>query len=262
MSFYETLAAWAAGMERRRVEAKARKKTGPTKKLTYANFANTMSSFEGSMSTLFELSGNITLQRLGEMVAHYVDDMGTAISDVFDQKLETMQRWIENGFKLYENSMQGFFTAYNTAAEQRYEAIRASTRGLYLHMEASEKNQSERYLAIHEHMRQISVDNNNMNAVNFKTMIALFENLTEQIQKLQKRQVVRPPGPTLPWLMEKAEDLIWLGTALKALQENTAPASVARLEVVKSIRSLSDQCFSINDVAEALEDRVSLWNAA
>lgn len=92
------------------------------------------------------------------------------------------------------------------------------------------------------------------------TQIGLYSNLTEQNQglalKLQQihhvllQQQRTNNAPSLEWLADNAEELIRLGQALYIVRENSAPPDQARLNLIKTIRALTE--FSITDIDEQI----------
>lgn len=259
MSLWTKLGKWADNMEKQRTASIAQKNAASSSKLTKAYFANTLSALDGSITTLFKLSGEITVQRLGEMVARYVDDLGGVIVEKLSEQEARLQHWLDHTFKLYDNSLHQLFTAFNTAAEQRHAEQESWAFGLSEKLKASDANNSARYLAMQERISQLSADNMNQHNVAFGTMVGLFENLTEQIQRANTR---KSNAPTLEWVMENADELIRLGTSLRNLQENNVPPATATGEVVRSIRQLLGYDITLEVIGSALGDKTVEWSMA
>ena len=264
MSFWKKLASWASKMEEESTRRKVPSKHRP---LSHAEFHNTLDAFGGELGKMIEMSGHLVVQH----VSTCVSDLTRVAKDIVDDGACKLQGWMEATFKLYEASIGSYFATFNEASEIRHREAedRAAKRqnhvmngliGVAKQMGSTELNQGERYLELMERIRVLEMDNDEKHRVMFNTMIALFENLTEQIQKKQRVVVEYREEPTLEWLVDRADEIIDFADALKAIRDNTIPPDAATMKAVRCVRGMMQ--VSIHDIQELLKARTQQWQLA
>lgn len=265
MSLYTEITAWAIRREKIREEKEQRNKLkleanghNPKRHVTFAQFANTMGAMDGSICSVIKLAGDISVARFSEITAQTLADFSGIIESAVTECGENVMRYVNQRVNMLTSVVRDCFKEFT----ERQEETNGAIFGLYEYNKAMEANNSSRYLELQEENIRLRFDALQQHNIMFNTTIALFENLTEQIQSLKKRQVERPAEPTLPWLMDKSEELIRYGTALKNLQENNIPLNTARIEVVKSLRALLDHNVSISDIGDLIDGKVNALLAA
>ena len=267
MSFWKNVAAWATKMEQQTAERKARK-SGLNNQLTYAGFHNTITALSGEIAKHFETAGGLLVQHISTCT----NDLAIATKSLFTKEMDEFRNWMDHGFKSLDNtiyeSVRCVVQTANDASEERHkEADERSLRhhnivinnilGLFQHQKTADDNNSQRYVALVERLNDMEIRNFERHDITFKTVIALFENLTEQVQSKKRPIIVTNAGPTLAWMMDNAEELIRFGTAMNNLRENNAPPNITVLEAVKSIRAMAD--FGMLDIKNAIDEKARQW---
>ena len=251
MSFWKKLSRWAAKMEEQAARDKADRRI--SKPLNFIGLSNALHAFSGEVSKMFDVAGNLIVQH----VSKCTNDLATVMRTYF----EGQQKWTEDSFKLYENSLVSYLHTFNEAAEIRHKEMLQSIEGLYHQQRAMELNAHDRFLHMAESMRQMSVDNQDNHNINHGTSICLFQNLTEQIQSKQRVVVKHKPQVSLEWMLEHADEVIRFADELKRIRDNTAPAEYAIVEAVRTARSMFDGVGML-DVKEALDAKAREWDVA
>lgn len=210
-----------------RVKAAERRRENKGKPLTYAMFHTALSSLYADVVRISGTDKLHIVQRVVDIVGSNVNDLSKVLSDMH----QSSKDFFESGRMLTDNLI------FNVG------------KAIALQLEAIEYNILDRLRCMDSRAEH------NAN-VQFGTTIALFENLTEQIQSLRKSS----DKPSLPWLANNADELIILGAALFNLRENNVPPEQARSNLVKSLRALTD--YSIEDIDEAFTPVAREWGVA
>jgi hypothetical protein len=195
--------------------------------LTYAMLHTALSSLYADVLRMSGTDKVHIVQRVVDIVGSNVNDLSRVLSDMH----QSTKEFFERGRMMSDNLLTNVGKA------------------LSLQLEAIEYNILER-LRYNDARAECSAN------VQFSTTIALFENLTEQIQALRKDNT----RPSLDWLANNADELIVLGAALFNLRENNVPPDQARVNLVKSLRALTD--YSIEAIDEAFTPVAREWGVA
>lgn len=262
MSIYTLIANMAAKAEEKRV-AKAAKKRTPNadKPVTQALFYNVFHSLDGAIAKLFETSGAIIVKKVDDSSETLFENMRSlyvsqqAVSDErLDDAFDKLGKEFSEVMKVYHSygtdNLARVHDDLQTGAAQHCNM-------LLHHIKNLEVDSSSRFLETIQHMRDGRIEAMAMAEALVNVMETGFENLNRRVGAIEdavhtKRR--KRDEPTLEWFMDNVEGLMRFAKGFEALLNNDAPAQIATLETIRSIRAFGDYPMSI--VKQAVETKL------
>lgn len=291
MKFYRRLQSWVnkkTEEEMQKEIAADRSNPDAGRPLTVACFYNHMDAFEGSVVDRFKISGALVLKNIRDAIS----DATVVIKDILDDRLEDLRAVLSNDLRLslnrYWEFVEAWFKATNAAAEKRHQeaddragrrqnavikhilelqrqqkedrqVFIAMLKAVCQQITSVDRNSSGRHEAMLNRLQQMDVTNNHDHNQNFAAMRGFFESLTYQVQSKQRVVTEFKPEPTIGWLLERPNELILLGDALRGMRDNDAPFSHALFEAKRACRSLMPCENSLLQLEELLQDVALKW---
>lgn len=259
MSFWEWLSEFAARQAKRSADRKV-------KYVPLAGFHNRMDAFSGELSTMMNLAGSIINQHISTCMS----DFGGIVSQNFVEAYDKLQVWLDQTFKLYENSVQHIIGTFNSACEVRHQEAQSleqrnhnklfeSIMGLWKHIQSHEFGENHRYNTMCDRMDTLERKRERDLDVMLATMAAMQDNVMTAVMQKQRVVTEYKVQPTVEWILDHSDELIRLCSALKGMQNNDYPVQHAITDAIKCFRAMMPCEMSIFAIKDALEERATQW---
>lgn len=280
MSFWTSMAAFAANREAARVErykrAEAKRSTRLDRPVTYAGLRNVTDTMPVEIT-----------ERISNRLAAMLSDHIKVLVDHSNEKSEQQIEWVNSGFKLFDNmildSLKGTADALMGFIDLRFDKVHkehsafveiSSRRNTNIvNMLVGSLNQAREYK---EQILQSIMEADKRAEYRHEVMMNSLGGLVHQMFKMHTETLdgmtatakavtaaapERGDAPTVEWLLDNRDELVRFAKALSNLEYNDAPAEHAGVAAVASLKNMLPNV-TLAEARDAIADRAIKWGVA
>lgn len=207
----------------------------------------------------WEHNGANLVQRIVDQMNSRFSDTNVVTRDMLDDRSVGIKSFVERGNSLLMSSLGRIFVnvhGLETKVGDWFEQLVRGGEELSRQAAVNDANNYERSTQLGEELRRLRMKVDENQSLNYKTMLALHNDLVARIQSANVPQDKQrfDSAPTLEWLIDNMDGIEEVAKAAAGVRENNMP----KHSLVAAIRRL--ELFSMMDVNDEVENLRNRWD--
>lgn len=228
---------------------------------TNRNWPGVKNEFNKTRNEIHEawkFNGDLLVQRIVEQMNTRFSDTNVVTRDMLDDRSVGIKSFVERGNSLMMSTLGRIFVNLHGLETKCGDWVNQIIRGqeeLARQASLHDASNYERYTQLGEEIRRLRMKVEEHQSLNYKTQLALYDNIVTQVQSLKSPDKQHfSSSPTLEWLIDNMDGIEDVARVAAAVRENHAP----KHSLVAAIRRL--ELFSAMDVRDEVENLSNRWD--
>ncbi len=232
-------------------------------KANWIGMKNEFNQTRNEIHEAWKFNGDLLVQRVVEQMNTRFSDVNVVTRDMLDDRSVGIKAFVERGNSLMMSTLGRIFVNVHGLETKVGDWFAQLVRGdeeLARQAEVHHASHYELYTQLGEELRHLRMKVDEHQSLNYKTLLALHNDLVSRIQSSAVPQAKEhfDSAPTKEWLMDHLDEIIQMADVAKAVRDNTAPRENTIYKLVGAMRTLN--LWGVTDLRDEIVSKINSWD--